>query len=140
MLRDVLVEGLMVGLAANQQSSRRDSMDSAVILKYFQYREVSGSTGLYKPDPRLLLQSCESLGVTPEETIMVGDRIDNDVVPARMLGMKAIRFVTGRHAHQHPRSWAEAPHAEVRSVDELDRAIQKFVENRTTSLIDYGPE
>ncbi len=120
--------GLLLGLAANQPSRMLESLDNAGVLKYFDYREVSDSTGLLKPDPRLLLHSCEGLGVTPEQAIMVGDRIDNDVVPARTLGMSAIRFVTGRHAAQQPRWWGEVPYVDVHSVEELDDAIQRFVE------------
>jgi HAD superfamily hydrolase (TIGR01549 family) len=122
-------QGLLLGLAANQPSSTLEKLDRAGILRFFKYRKVSDSTGLYKPDPRLLLHSCEGLGVAPEEAIMVGDRIDNDIVPARMLGMTAIRFVSGRHANQKPRSWDEAPHADVHSVDELERTIHRLVKN-----------
>ncbi|MCI0809873.1 MAG: HAD family hydrolase, partial [Chloroflexi bacterium] len=91
-------QGLLLGLAANQPSGTLDKLDRVGILRYFKYQEVSGSTGLQKPDPRLLLHSCEGLGVVPEEAIMVGDRIDNDIVPAKVLGMTPIRYVTGRHA------------------------------------------
>ncbi|MCI0804615.1 MAG: HAD family hydrolase, partial [Chloroflexi bacterium] len=116
-------QGLLLGLAANQPSRALENMENNGILKYFRYQEVSGSTGLYKPDPRLLLHSCEGLGVEPQEAIMVGDRIDNDIVPAKMLGMTAIRFVSGRHVEQQPRSWAEAPHVDVYTVEELGAAI-----------------
>ena len=126
-------QGLLLGLAANQPSRALENMENNGILKYFRYQEVSGSTGLYKPDPRLLLHSCEGLGVEPQEAIMVGDRIDNDIVPAKMLGMRAVRFVTGRHSEQRPRSWREIPHADVYTVDELGRAIRRFVESPPTS-------
>ncbi len=129
LLEKLLAEGLLLGLAANQPASSLDNMNRAGILKYFKYREVSGSTGFQKPDPRLLLHSCEGLGVAPEQAIMVGDRIDTDIVPARTLGMTTIRFVSGRHAEQKPRSWKEAPHADVYSVEELKRAIREFVAN-----------
>ena len=129
LLSQLTDDGLLLGLAANQPSRALENMERVGILKFFQYKEVSGSTGLYKPDPRLLLHSCEGLGVKPEEAIMVGDRIDNDIVPARMLGMTTIRFVTGRHAKQQPRSWGEAPHVDVRTVDELRQMIREFAGN-----------
>ncbi|HET7737663.1 MAG TPA: HAD hydrolase-like protein, partial [Tepidiformaceae bacterium] len=59
--------------------------------------------------------------------LMVGDRIDNDVAPARALGMRAIRFRTGRHARQEPRSWEEAPDEDVASVGELRDAIWRVL-------------
>ena len=134
LLKQLSADGLMLGLAANQPADSLTKMDKAGILKYFKYREVSGSIGLRKPDPRLLLHACEGLGVSPEEAIMVGDRIDNDIVPARMLGMPAVRYVTGRHADQQPRSWSEVPQADVRTVGELATAIRQLVEDPTNAL------
>jgi putative hydrolase of the HAD superfamily len=58
---------------------------------------------------------------------MVGDRIDNDVVPAKLLGMRTILFRTGRHAKQQPRSWNELPDAEVHTVAELEDAIVRYI-------------
>ena len=85
---------------------------------------MSGTHGYRKPDVRLFLRCCEDLGVTPEECVMVGDRIDNDVAPARMLGMRTVLFRTGRHASQHPRSADEVPDAEVRDVAGLRTALE----------------
>ncbi|MDA1279309.1 MAG: HAD family hydrolase [Chloroflexi bacterium] len=140
LLKALTQRNLLLGLAANQPRQALANMEQAGILKYFKYQEVSGSTGLRKPDPRLFLQSCEGLGVAPNEAIMVGDRIDNDIAPAKTLGMIAIRFVTGRHSEQRPRSRAEMPDADVRSVEELERVIGKFVNNPPNSAGDGGPE
>jgi len=140
LLAELSGDGILLGLAANQPTTALDNMEQQGILKYFQYREVSGSINLRKPDPRLLLHSCEGLGVGPQEAIMVGDRIDNDIVPARMLGMATIRFVSGRHCQQQPRSWNEAPHADVYSVEELGQTIRRFVAAPPNTSGDDGPE
>jgi putative hydrolase of the HAD superfamily len=140
LLDELVDQGLLLGLAANQPTESLKNMENHGILKYFSYKEVSGSIKLRKPDPRLLLHSCEGLGVQTREAIMIGDRIDNDIVPARMLGMAAIRFVSGRHASQQPRSWNEAPHADVTSVDELSKVIRQFVQNPPNVENDDSPE
>jgi len=62
-------------------------------------------------------------GVPAAECIMVGDRIDIDIAPAKALGMATILFRTGRHRRQKPRSPAEAPDIEVTDVQELEQAI-----------------
>jgi ribonucleotide monophosphatase NagD (HAD superfamily) len=54
---------------------------------------------------------------------MVGDRIDSDIVPAKLLGMCTVLFRTGRHHAQRRRSWEERPDAEVHDVAGLARAI-----------------
>jgi len=140
LLAELSAEGLLLGLAANQPADTVTKMERFGIAQYFTYKEVSGSINLRKPDPRLLLHSCEGLGVEPQEAIMVGDRIDNDIVPARMLGMAAIRFVSGRHSEQQPRSWNEVPHADVYSVNELGAAIRRFVAKPPNVSGDDGPE
>jgi putative hydrolase of the HAD superfamily len=53
-------------------------------LRFFSYEH-----GFSKPDPhvfQLLTARLGALGIAPEETLMVGDRLDNDIVPARAFG------------------------------------------------------
>jgi putative hydrolase of the HAD superfamily len=76
--------------------------------------------------PRPVTTIAEALGVAPSDCIMIGDRIDNDIAPAKALGMATIRFRTGRYRRQKPRSAAETPDAEVTDVQELEAAIAGF--------------
>jgi putative hydrolase of the HAD superfamily len=92
----------------------------------FAHREVSGHHGYRKPDVRLFLRALDGLGVGAEETVMVGDRIDNDVVPARLLGMRTVLIRTGRHASQQPRSPEEVPDVEVADVAGMESAILRL--------------
>jgi len=116
--------GLRLGLAANQPHATLAVLDAHGIGQYFHHREVSGTHGFRKPDVRLFLRCCEDLGIAPEECIMVGDRIDNDIAPARVLGMRTVLFRTGRHAAQQPRSADEVPDVEVRNVAGLRAALE----------------
>ena len=47
-------------------------------------------TKFLKPDPRAFLYPLEKLGVRPQETVMVGDEIERDLIPAKNLGIEAI--------------------------------------------------
>jgi FMN phosphatase YigB (HAD superfamily) len=105
-----------------------DTLDRAGIGRHFAFRQVSETLGLRKPDPRLFLIACDGLGVAPAQTVMVGDRIDNDIVPARVLGMRTVRFRTGRHAGQRPRSWLEMPDEDVVDVASLPDALRRQVD------------
>ncbi len=127
LLRWLHDRGLLLGLAANQPASAIARLDACGLGQHFQHREVSGSHGFRKPDVRLFLRACAELGVPPEGCIMIGDRIDNDMAPARMLGMRTVLFRTGRHAGQQPRSWQETPDREVHNVDELGRALGQLL-------------
>lgn len=46
--------------------------------------------GISKPHPRFFAAALEKAGATPERSLMVGDRIDNDLEPAASIGMQAI--------------------------------------------------
>lgn len=73
--------------------------------------------------PPPLAAVAEALGLAPADCILVGDRLDTDIAPAKALGMATIRFRTGRHRRQKPRWPAEIPDAEATDVPELEAAI-----------------
>jgi len=47
-------------------------------------------TKFLKPDPRAFLSPLEKLRAKPEETVMVGNEIERDLIPAKKLGMKVV--------------------------------------------------
>ena len=75
--------------------------------------ERAGLAALFVRDP----------GLAPTECILVGDRIDADIAPAKAAGMATIQFRSGRWRRQRPRSAAETPDAVVTDVAELEAAI-----------------
>jgi putative hydrolase of the HAD superfamily len=127
LLRRLVAQGLKLGIVANQPASAADRLRRAGIAQCFQHLGLSGVVGVRKPDPAIFLGAAEALGVPPARCIMVGDRIDNDIAPAKALGMAAIRFRSGRHARQQPRGPSEAPDADVIDVLELERAIETLL-------------
>lgn len=96
MLRTLSPEGLMLGLASNAQPYTLRELDEALrgaglssalfdpVLSFWSFAH-----GFSKPDPhvfRLLTARLRARGVAPAETLMVGDRLDNDIEPARAQG------------------------------------------------------
>lgn len=120
--------GLKLGLVANQPASALDQLARHGIGHFFASQAVSGVHGLRKPDVRLFLRACEELGVGPEECVMVGDRVDLDIVPAKLLGMRTVRLRSGRHAAQEPRSWDEVPDAEATDAPGVLAAIERLLD------------
>ncbi len=119
--------GLKLGIVANQPEAARERLARVGIGELFDYQGLSALTGLRKPDPRAFLVAAEALDVSPVACIVVGDRIDNDIVPAKALGMAAIQLRGGRHRRQQPRSPAETPDAVVTDVRELEEAILELL-------------
>jgi len=62
--------------------------------------------------------------VAPAECILVGDRLDKDIAPAKACGMATIQFRSGRYRRQRPRHEAETPDAVVTDVMELEAALR----------------
>lgn len=118
---------LALAVVADNPTRIARLLDGAGIGYLFDGIAVESGEGLCRPDPWPFLNACAALGIEPAACLFVGDRIDNDVTPARRLGMTVIRFRTGRHRNQRPRTWQELPHAEVDTVESLSEAIDGFV-------------
>jgi HAD superfamily hydrolase (TIGR01549 family) len=88
-LRDV---GLRVGLAGNQspvlERWTRETLDVSAI-------GSSASWGARKPDPAFFERMLAEAGCAPDELAYVGDRVDNDVVPALAAGFVAVHVRRG---------------------------------------------
>jgi putative hydrolase of the HAD superfamily len=124
LLRRLASRGLKLGIVANQAAGMAERLRREGIADLFEHVGITGLTGLRKPDLRAFTEACDALAVIPADAIMVGDRIDIDVAPAKALGMTAILFRGGRHRRQKPRSLAEEPDAVVTDVLELEAAIE----------------
>ena len=123
LLRRLSERGLRLGIVANHPQAACERLARAGIDDLFEYQGLSGLTGFSKPDPRAFLTAAAALGVAAADCIMVGDRIDNDIAPAKALGMATILLRGGRHRRQRPRTPEEEPDVVVTDVLELDIAI-----------------
>jgi HAD superfamily hydrolase (TIGR01549 family) len=87
---------------------------------------ISAEVGVDKPDPALFQHALDGAGVAASEVVMVGDRLDRDIVPARALGMRTV-WVLRNEAPDDPTPEQRAvPDAVVRSLDELPAIVEGF--------------
>jgi HAD superfamily hydrolase (TIGR01509 family) len=86
-----LNERYKLALAANQIRACRDSLKRHGLLSFFSILGISEEMGVSKPDPVFFLKLLGMANCSPGEAVMIGDRIDNDIVPAKKLGMRTIR-------------------------------------------------
>jgi HAD superfamily hydrolase (TIGR01450 family) len=64
------------------------------------------ATAVGKPAPEGFLASAARLGVDPEEMYMVGDDLNNDVLPAQVVGMAGVLVRTGKFRQDTLDRWA----------------------------------
>lgn len=104
-LGELRKQGVRLGIASNAQDYTRWELGVAGIpMDLFEPSLcfLSGDHGFSKPSPRvfsLLSEKLGGLGIAPHETLMIGDRFDNDIVPAQAAGW--------RTWHLGPRTWEE---------------------------------
>jgi HAD superfamily hydrolase (TIGR01549 family) len=79
-----------LGIAANQMRACRPLLAERGLLPFFSRVLISEELGLSKPDPRFFQRMIAETSTSPEEIVMVGDRIDNDIAPARGAGMHTL--------------------------------------------------
>src|SRR5262249_30995034 len=128
LLRRLGERDLRLGIVANQPEAAHRRLARAGIADLFDYHGLSGTTGRRKPDPKAFLAAAAAPGVVPAACIMVGDRIDNDIAPAKALGMATILLRSGRHRRQQARDAAHLPDAVVTDVHGLEQAISTMLD------------
>ena len=79
---------------------------------------ISANLGAEKPAPEFFAAVVAAAGCAPGEIVYVGDRLDNDVLPARRAGLRTALLRRGPWGHLH----AERPDAALADVvvDSLD--------------------
>src|SRR6266704_367925 len=72
-----------------------------------------------KPSPIILEVALETLGVAAGDCVMVGDRIETDIVMGKRLGLATVLVLSGVTRADDPRIAALAPDHVLRSIREL---------------------
>lgn len=79
-----------LGIIANQVAGTQKRIDNWSIGKYFDVVIASAEAGCEKPDLKIFNMALEQAKCNPSEAVMIGDRLDNDIIPAKKLGMKTV--------------------------------------------------
>jgi len=79
-----------IGIIANQLPGTSKRLEKYGILQYIDLIIASAEEGAAKPDRKIFEIALERSGCKPENAVMIGDRIDNDIIPAKLLGMYTI--------------------------------------------------
>jgi FMN phosphatase YigB (HAD superfamily) len=97
-LGDWLEAGIPIGIASNAQAYTWHELEKAagnagmgIDIFHPDLSVWSWRLGFSKPDPyffQSLAARLLAMGIDPSECLMVGDRLDNDILPARTIGMK----------------------------------------------------
>ena len=92
--------GYHLGIIANQVPGTAQRLATWGLLKYFDVVAASAELGVAKPDSVIFEKALELAGCQPCVSVMVGDRLDNDIRPAKELGMRTGWIRKGLSKHQ----------------------------------------
>jgi len=80
----------LVLLSNTAKKEGEESITRFGLKKYFDEVIFSGQIGLAKPNPRIFRLVLDHFDVNGEECVMVGDNLEVDIIPAKLLGFKTI--------------------------------------------------
>ncbi|HEX5396616.1 MAG TPA: HAD-IA family hydrolase [Candidatus Limnocylindria bacterium] len=112
--------GYRIAIVANQPASRTDELRAIGVQA--EVIAMSAAMGVAKPDPAFFERALALMGADAPDVAYVGDRLDNDVLPAAALGLRTVWIRRGPWAVIAPDA-GDAAHLVVDSLDELVERI-----------------
>ncbi|HYI25176.1 MAG TPA: HAD family hydrolase [Thermomicrobiales bacterium] len=117
--------GYRVGIIANQPDGIAEQL--AAMDLPLDVIATSATYGVAKPDPAFFERVVADCGVPASEIAYVGDRLDNDILPAQSIGLHAIFIRRGPWGVIQSR-WPEASqaHHRIDTLDELPAVLERI--------------
>ena len=84
-----------LGIIANQKPGIAERLETCGLRLFFDVIASSAEIGYAKPDKTIFENALKLANCTADESVMVGDRLDNDIIPAKALGMKTVWLKNG---------------------------------------------
>lgn len=91
--REVLLqlkERLPLVLVSNFYGNLAAVLSDYGLADLFGHVVESAAVGVRKPDPRIFMLGVEALGLSPQQVMVVGDSMKNDIRPARSIGCHTV--------------------------------------------------
>lgn len=116
-------KGYKLGIIANQKLGTEERLESWGLRQYFEVIAASAEIGYAKPDKEIFEKALELAKCTAAESVMVGDRLDNDIIPAKAIGMKTIWVKNGLAQYQGAELGEGVADYQIGSLSELLRIL-----------------
>lgn len=126
---ELLSTKFKIGIIANQELGTKERLEKYGILQYIDLVIASAEEGVSKPDRRIFEIALQRSDCKPSQSIMIGDRIDNDIVPAKLLGMHTIWIKQGFGQYWNVQGENEKPDYIVNHIKEICDVLLKEKED-----------
>lgn len=118
-----LSERYHVGIIANQNLGSEERLEKLGLLRYIDLVIASAEEGVAKPDLRIFQIALERANCKPEEAVMVGDRLDNDIIPANKIGITTVWIKQGFASFVNLKAKVEQPDYTISDLSELTSVL-----------------
>lgn len=108
-----------LGIIANQNFGTEQRLTDFDIRQYIDLVIASAEEGVAKPDLKIFQIALDRAACKAEKAVMIGDRLDNDIVPANKIGMKTVWIKQGFGKYLMPSAAEEIPDYTVESLSDL---------------------
>lgn len=112
-------KGYQLGVIANQSPGTKECLLSWGLLKYFDIVLASAEEGISKLNPEIFERALIAANCLPDSAVMIGDRLDNDIAPAKRLDMKTVWVKQGLGGLASVVHENEQADYEIRNLTEL---------------------
>lgn len=112
-------KGYKLGIIANQNPGLEKRLENWGLRQYFEVIAASAEIGYAKPDREIFARALKLAGCTARQSIMVGDRLDNDIIPAKAVGMKTVWVKNGLAKYQNADLGKGIEDHQISSLSEL---------------------
>ena len=116
---EILNKKYRIGIIANQPLGTKSRLERWGIMKYIDLVIASAEEGVSKPNPKIFEIALRKANCKSNNAVMIGDRIDNDIVPAKKIGMRTIWVKQGFGAYWQITGDYEEPDYIVNNISEL---------------------
>lgn len=108
-----------IGVIANQLPNLEKRLENFGIRQWIDLIISSADCGFSKPSSKIFQLALQKASCSASSATMIGDRLDNDIAPAKALGMKTIWIKQGFSAYSPIQSPSEEPDFTVNSLSDL---------------------
>jgi putative hydrolase of the HAD superfamily len=117
-------QGLRLGIASNGTGrEQREQLELLGILAFFDPILISEELGFAKPDPRFFLLAADHWRLVPSGILVLGDRIDWEVLGALQAGMQS-GLITQFVDHSHEIEESNRPTYIIEHIRELPELVR----------------
>ena len=126
-LASIRKDGYKMAMIANANSvDARNIIATCGFEDYFDVIVISEEAGIEKPDKEIFQLALDKLAVQAENAVMVGNRIDADIIGANRIRMKSVWFRWNNRYDDSVSTKDEKPDFIIGSLSELPAVLSRL--------------